>query len=220
MPPASTFFRTVRLLWVGVSVAILIVTVSGYRDLSGLTFILSFPADVVGGVPLLFAIEALTPSGPAWLENLLFGIVDVISGYVQWFVVGRAVEERVFARLPSRRLLYVSRAGIVFVFLGLTLLGLPMVRAQDEAKDYFDRAMTIREGMTIDEVRSILGDPKADEAATTENVSFCPAGTARVMSYWYEHEWLWRRLSSDSFFLPLCLDHQGKVIAVGMGHAH
>jgi hypothetical protein len=150
----------------------------------------------------------------------LFGIIAFISGYIQWFVIGRAVVERVFARFPSHRLLNAGRVGAVIVFLGLAFLGLAMVRAQDEAEHYRDRAITVREGMGADELRSILGDPKSDEVVTTDNVSFCPGGTARVTSYWYEHEWLPRRLSSDSFFLPLCLDQQEKVIAVGMGHVH
>ena len=96
------FFRRLRLIWVSVNVAILIVTALGYRDLSGLTFILSFPADVVVGVILLPALDGMAWSGRAWLSGLLFGTVAFISGYVQWFVIGRAVAERIFARFPSR----------------------------------------------------------------------------------------------------------------------
>jgi len=70
MPPTSTFFRTLRLLWVCVNVAILIVTVSGYRDLTGLTFILSFPAGAPVGVILLPIIDGMTWSDRAWLGCL------------------------------------------------------------------------------------------------------------------------------------------------------
>jgi hypothetical protein len=219
MPPASTFFRRLRRVWITVNVAILVVTASGYRDLSSLTFILSFPADVVIGVLLLPVSEGVASSGRPWLNHLLFGTILIISGYVQWFVIGRAVVERMSARFPSRRVVNVGRVGIVVGFLGLTFLGLAMVRADDEAGHYRDRARTVREGMTIDEVRSELGDPQSDVAATTENAGLCPAGTARVTSHWYEHEWLPRPLSRDSFFLPLCLDRQGKVVAVLMGRA-
>ena len=220
MPPPSAFLRRLRLVWVGLNLAILLVSASGYRDLSDLLFMLSFPADVVVGVILLPVLDVMTWSGPPWLRHLLFGSVVLASGYIQWFVIGRAVAERVSARFPSGRVLVVARCGAVGVLLGFTFPGLAMVRAQDEANEYRERAMTIRVGMSTDEARTILGDPNVDEARATESARLCPAGTARVRSYWYEHDWLPRRLSRDTFFLPVCLDRQGKVVHVGLGHAH
>jgi len=70
MPPPSTFFRALRMLWVGVNVAILIVSASGYRDLSGLMVMLSFPADAVGGILLMGVIEGVGWNEPVWMINL------------------------------------------------------------------------------------------------------------------------------------------------------
>jgi len=214
MPPPSTFFRRLRLLWVGVNVAVLVITASGHRDLSALTVMLSFPAGVVAVI--LLPIDAWT--GRGGLNNLLSGTVAFISGYVQWFVIGRAIAERILARFPSRRLLDVGRFGVVVLLLGSTFLGLVIVRAQAEENRFIDRALTVHEGMTIDEVRTILGDPKSERTVLpTDTDSLCPAGTARVTSYWYEHEWLPR---GGFFLLSLCLDRQGNVIEIQKGHAN
>jgi hypothetical protein len=210
MPPTSTFFRRLRLAWVAVNVAIVVVAASGDRDLSALTAMLSFPAGVVVVLMLPPTLDGLT-GGRAWLNDVLFGTAIFISGYVQWFVIGRAIAGRILARFPSRRLLDVGRVAVAVVLLGLTFLGLAFVHAIEQSNHYVDRARTVREGMTVAEVRTILGDPKFDELATTENAGLCPAGTARVTWYWDEHEWLTRRS------LLVCSDRQETVIHVSLG---
>jgi hypothetical protein len=113
MRPKWTFFRVFRVLWVGVNIAILIVSASGYRDLSVLTLMLSFPASVVAGLMSLIVFDAI-----GW------------------------------------------------------------------------------------------------------SPSVCSGGALRGESYWYDHDWLPRRLARDSFFLVVCSDEHGRVVEISTGWAH
>jgi hypothetical protein len=219
MQPEGPFLRVFRLVWLGVNIASLIVSVSGLRDLSGIILMPSFPASVPAGLILMIAFDA-TGWSVTSLVTLLMGTIVILSGYIQWFVMGRVVAERILLQFPARRLLPIAlRAGIVFVFVSLGAIGVEMARAQEQARLFFERAMAVREGMTIEEVRSILGDPK-QVFELTETPSVCSAGAVRGASYWYEHRSLPRRLGRDSFVLIVCSDPHGKVVHIATGQVH
>ena len=222
MRPQVTFLSLVRLLWVGVNIACLLVSISGLRDLSGITIMLSFPASVLAGVLSLIAFDATAWSG-TWLATLLLGTVAIASGYVQWFVVGRALAQRMLVHLPARRPLHLAlRVAVVFVFVGLGGIGIELVRAQEQADLFFDRAMTVREGMSNHEVRSILGEPNQvfGHTAASESPRVCSPGAVREAAYWYEHHSLPPRFARDSFVLVVCSDAHGRVVDVRTLRVH
>jgi hypothetical protein len=213
-----TFFHVFRLLWVGTNIAILAVTAFSWRDLSGLTFMLSFPASVVAVLISVIAFDAAGWSATT-LVTVLTGVGAVVSGYVQWFVIGRALAHRILARCPVPRLRGVLEAGALSASVVLGAIGLEMVQAEEQAGDFFDRAMAVHEGMSGKQVQSILGDPKqVFDRTTPDTFSLCSADAVRVASYWYEHEWLPSPLVRGNFFLVLCLDSQGRVLQATFGH--
>ena len=82
----SAFFRVVRGLWIGVTLVAVIVSVSGFRDLSPVILMLSFPASVIVGLLGVIASDAM-----GWNEPLRLDMGIVIgAGYVEWFVIGRS----------------------------------------------------------------------------------------------------------------------------------
>ncbi len=62
----------------------------------------------------------------------------------------------------------------------------------------------------------MLGDPRrASAPKVMEGWRECDNPTAvRIESYWFEYEWLPRRLSRPGFVLAVCSDPQGKVVEV------
>jgi hypothetical protein len=139
-----------------------------------------------------------------------------------WFGVNLAAlapARRLISRFPAQYWLRATlRAVVVFILLGLTLVGLELVHAQDRANIFFDRAMTIRAGMTVDEVHAVLGAPQ-DVRSQKDNPSLhCAAGASRVAVYWYEHDRLPLRLSRSGPGLVVCSDERGRVIDVSRIH--
>jgi hypothetical protein len=216
MRPKLSFVGKCRLLWLGVSLASVIACTSGYPEMAPIVVMLSFPSSVVAGIAVQIAIDTTTRIGPIWVQTLLFGTAALLGGYLQWFVIGRALATRLLARLPSGRLHVMARAGVVFVFLGLAAFGLVMVREQQQAMRYFLRAMDVREGMTLDEVRSLLGEPRqASPPSVTDAWRDCDNRDAvRIESYWFEHEWLPRRFGRSGFVLAVCSDRQRRVVEI------
>jgi hypothetical protein len=138
-----TFFHVLSLLWVGVNITILVVTASGWRDLSGMTFTLSFPVSIVVGMIYVIALDLFGWSTTSAVA-LLFGIVTTVTGYVQWFVLGRALAEKLVARIRvPRRLRATLWAAVVSMFLGLGAIGCEIVRADEQAGRFIDRASDI-----------------------------------------------------------------------------
>jgi hypothetical protein len=216
MTTSSTFFHAIRWLWVSVNLVALSVSVSGFRDLSPVTLMLSFPASVLAGLIVVTANDALGWNEPTWLIMGLLGIIVTGFGYVQWFVIGDTLARRIISRLPTHRLLSLAlRAVPIVLFLGLGAIGIEIVHAQDRTDEFIDRAVTVREGMTREEVLAILGGPKESIELTRgiEDRSLCSVPAVRGALYWYEHHYLPRQLASRRFFtLVVCFDQQGKVI--------
>lgn len=182
----------------------------------------SAEASLLAGVLELIVFDA-TAWSATWPVTVLIGTVAIAGGYVQWFVIGRALAARMLGHLPPRRVLHLAlRAGVVCVFLGLFAVGLELVRAQEQADLFFDRAMTVRQGMSNHEVRSILGEPNQvfDHTDTSGSPRVCSPGAVREASYWYEHHSLPPRFARDSFVLVVCSDAHGRVVDVRTLRVH
>ena len=137
----------------------------------------------------------------------------LVCGYVQWFIAGRAVAARLIPLLPaSRRLRLAFRTGVVVMFLGLTVLGWDLVRAPEEEDAFISQAATIEPGMTAEEVRSILGEPRHVSDNRGEPKPCNEAAAVRAGFYWYQHQRLPGRLGRSGFVLRVCADQRGIVV--------
>ena len=211
--PVLTFFRVFRATWVSLNVLILALTIFGPRDLSGFSLMWSFPADIVS----LFVVAALIegPGAPAWTFAPAFGIAAIAAGYLQWFVVGRALARRVLSWLsfcPLART--VLRVIAVLVFVAQGAVGFEMTRAQGQEQLFIGRAATVREGMTLDQVHAILGKPRGvQQGPDAMDPSSCfQGGSTEKRFYWYEHHSLPRRFWKSSFVLVVCSDAERRVV--------
>ena len=193
---------------------ILGLSVLGPRDLTGLTFMLSFPGDIFALFLFMPVVELMGWRESHWLVSLTFGVAAVAAGYLQWFVVGPAVAQRMRQWLPLRAFAPLVRVSVVLLFLGLGALGCEMVRAQGQEELFRSRAVTIREDMALEQVRSILGEPtQVVEGPDAVQSLACSRGDAyHQRLYSYEHRWLPERLWRSSFVLAVCSDAKGKVV--------
>jgi hypothetical protein len=215
MSPPLTCFRVLSATWVGVNIVILALSVFGPRDLSGVTLMLSFPGDII---PLFLLMPVLALTG--WSEShrlvtLTFGVAAIAVGYAQWFVLGRALARRLLPRLPFQPLVrVVGDVGVVLIFLGLGAVGWAMVRAHEQEEGFRSRAAAVREGMTVEQVRSILGEPReiVEGPQAAQSLACSQAKAFRLTTYWYEHPSLPTRLWKHHFALALCSDAQGRIV--------
>jgi hypothetical protein len=213
----SAFFRLARAMWVVANIGILIVSVSGYRDLTGITLMLSFPADILALTLALIGLAGVGIAERSWVFTASFGVLAILCGYVQWFVLGRAIAARLLARLPATKpLRVVLRGAIVLLWLVQALIGWEVVRATEADERFWRRASAIRAGMTADEVRSILGEPREVSDNTGEPKPCHEPLAVRASFYWYEHERLPGRFARSSSVLRLCSDQRGVVIERSM----